>query len=190
MLGEAVGLMNPAAMGMAAAALAGTVLSVALWMLAGRRGWMLFLPAFLVLGMGRAGLEQKICDREQALGLDGKQVCATGRLEAVWQREKGWTLELADCQGWLEEALARTEPAENPARAELARVPAGTEPSETWKLRRLLVYAGAGEQELVNALKTGNLLYVQGKARQMKTARNPGEFDFRQYYRGQGWSFR
>ena len=42
MLGEAVGLMNPAAMGMAAAALAGTVLSVALWMLAGRRGWLLF----------------------------------------------------------------------------------------------------------------------------------------------------
>ena len=69
MLGEAVGLMNPAAMGMAAAALAGTVLSVALWMLAGRRGWLLFLPAFLVLGMGRAGLEQKICDREQALGV-------------------------------------------------------------------------------------------------------------------------
>lgn len=189
MLGEAVGLMNPAAMGMAAAALAGTVLSVALWMLAGRRGWLLFLPAFLVLGMGRAGLEQKICDREQALGLDGKQVCATGRLEAVWQREKGWTLELADCQGWLAEAPALAEPAENPARTEPAKAPARAEPSETWELRRLLVYTGAGEEETVNVLKTGNLLYIQGKARQMKTARNPGEFDYRQYYRGQGLVF-
>lgn len=93
--------MKEAVWGMVLLALAGLALSVVLWVLAGKRCWLLFLPVFLVVGMGRAGLERQTCQEELALGLDGQEILLTGRLEAVRKREKGWVLELTDCDGWL-----------------------------------------------------------------------------------------
>ena len=157
--------MNVPVMGMAVAIMAGIFVSLVLWMLAGKRLWILFLPVFLILGMGRACQERRICDRELALGLDGQPVVVAGKLAAVRPRQAGWVLELTEC--------SVREP-----QAGLGR------------LRQVQIYTDENMDGQMQELSAGNLLEVRGKAAWMKPARNPGEFDFRQYYRGYGQTYR
>ncbi len=195
--------MKEAVWGMVLLALAGLALSVVLWVLAGKRCWLLFLPVFLVVGMGRAGLERQTCQEELALGLDGQEILLTGRLEAVRKREKGWVLELTDCDGWLyDQELGREAGAAPAPDIQVEGLPSDrsekssckesgdlkTRP-DRWRLRRVQVYTDE-DIKGVRQLEVGNILQVRGEADEMEPARNPGQFEFRQYYRAFGQSYR
>lgn len=203
--------MNVPVMGMAVAAAAGIFLSLAVWMLAGKRFRIFFLPVFLILGMGRASQERGICNRELALGLDGQPVAVEGKLAAVRPRQTGWVLELTGCsvqteRAWEDGNTSRPENAwEKADMGQIGEARAGGQAvrkkdAREWnvrepqaglgRLRRVQIYTDENMDGQMQELSLGNLLEVRGKAARMEQARNPGEFDFRKYYQGFGQTYR
>lgn len=134
----------------------------------GRSLWLWLLPVFLCAGFLRASTERAVCQRELSLELDGNMLELTGIVGDRKLREDGSAvLVLQKCE--LCET-SRTH-SENPGRM---------------NLRKLQVYLEDSGEEI----HIGSRLRVCGSISGYEPARNPGEFDFRMYYRGQKLTYR
>lgn len=126
----------------------------------GRSLWLWLLPVFVLAGVIRAGTVKNAFDKEQGLDLDGKTVTAVGRVTAIEKRKDGMrVLQVKDCV--LDEG--------------------GTE------IQRLQVYLPKEQSE--QPLSLGNQVRIGGTISSMQAAHNPGEFDYRLYYRSLGITY-
>lgn len=144
----------------------------------GQRGLLLFLSCLLagcVLGSTRTHKEQKILDREEALAgeLAGLGLKVKGRISRLERKKDQVVLTLDD-------AVAETG-------------------NKTSEFRRILVYmeedagrnrGGEAGQEASADLAVGLEVVVRGSLEPVEGPRNPGEFDFRTYYRSKGTACR
>lgn len=142
------------------------------------RGLLLFLACLMAgccLGSGRGGREKAILDREEAVagGLAGARIKVRGRIGRMDEKEGAVTLTLDDATAY-----------------------AGL---RTMVFRRVLVYveregedpkgqAGAGPVH--DHLAVGMNVSVKGSMEPVEGPRNPGEFDFKMYYRTKGTACR
>lgn len=131
----------------------------------------------------RADFVRRECDRELALGLDGKNAVVSGNVRTVTQREDG------SCMVLLEHCRMEQD-----------------EMRDAVKFGRIQVYLDGSEQETdsrgngaethgladagVPAVCPGNRVRVAGTVSCYDTARNPGEFDYRLYYRSLKLNYR
>lgn len=135
---------------------------------------LLFLVCLLAgasVGLARGRQEKGILDREESAArtMDGARILVRGEIKKAEQKEDAITLILEDVT------------------AEAGR--------RTGKFRRIVVYAengakgknGSGFGEMMTA---GLEVQVRGKLAPVEGPRNPGEFDFRTYYRTKGTACR
>lgn len=126
------------------------------------------LPVFLIIlalaaGSVRGGEVKNRLDREEALirPFEGKKCRIRGTVERRSRKEERLTLELKE--------------------AEVQR----GERRET--IRRILLYIDIGNvPDWKNELAAGKTVEVSGRPETVKGTLNPGEFDFRNYYRSKG----
>lgn len=147
------------------------ILRYLLYESAGRSGWNRQLPAFvrfylltgavcIAAGGIRMQLEQQWAQSELGLLLDGRTLTAEGTLSQVSSTADREVLLLKDCTVISENAGGQ--------------------------LKRLLVYV----QQDTGAIPAGSRVRVTGKVSDFDRARNPGEFDYRLYYRSRKLNYR
>ena len=139
-----------------------------------RRVLLLFLACILAgasLGMARGGKEKGILDREESAArtMNGARILVRGEIKKAEQKEDTLTLILEQVT------------------AEAGR--------RTAKFRRIVVYVengakGKSDSGFREALTAGLKVQVRGKLAPVEGPGNPGEFDFRTYYRTKGTACR
>ncbi len=130
----------------------------------GRSLWLWLLPVFVLAGGVRAHQVQANCERELGYGLDGAYLCVTGK--AADRNLSGtWTVLV------LEDV----------------RIEQGPYSGEM--LGQLQVYLPL-DMELEAPMAVGNHLTIWGECTAFEPDRNPGEFDFRLYYRSMKLNYR
>ncbi len=119
---------------------------------------LLLFALCLLCGYCRAECERRKAAACQVLEPDGRRICYEGCVETLGRRDGRWEMVLR---------LQR---------------PGGQEP-EANAPERLLVYADAGTEQDEIRPRIGGRVSVRGSIQAFEKARNPGEFDFRDYYR-------
>ena len=134
---------------------------------AGRSFFVWLLPVFVLLGMVRGWQARELGERELGLMLDGKEAVIIGRVsEIAWSGD------------WAAAVLSSVS---------------GKTAESGFSLNRIQVYLDAGEpeeRERLMKLRVGNHLELYGTCSAFDPARNPGEFDFRLYYRSMKLHYR
>ena len=131
----------------------------------GRSLWLWLLPFFVCAGFWRGCDARLTCDRELALGLDGKYVTVTGEIIKREQRKDGsWRVVL--------------------------RKAFGSQAAADFCLKRLQVYLDAVDSEDECPYRIGAKISLSGTIQSFDEARNPGEFDYRLYARSQKMNYR
>lgn len=127
------------------------------------RSWIWWLLPICVLGgFVRAQNVRRACDRECLLALDGKEAVVEGTVCTLQKRQDGWAFGLEDCI--LYPAEGRTD---------------------SGNLMGLLVYTETADRPLL-----GSRVRAEGTMKAIDMARNPGEFDYRLYYRAKKQNYR
>ena len=131
-----------------------------------RHSWI--LPFFLLciaLGVGRAQMERRVCERELAIEeeLGGDRVVLTGNVKSITQKGNGQELVLDACL-------------------------VTGENGHRYRLRRILVNTGQDfGKEMISC---GNRVRVTGRCKSFDRPRAPGEFDYQTYYRSRKLTYR
>lgn len=123
---------------------------------------MWLLPVFICMGMLRANVVQGDCEQELKAGLDGRGVQVTGTVAEI-ARKNDWTVLTLEC----------------------VRVQTTYGDRELGVLGRALLYL---EQD--SEIHIGNQIRARGECSFFEPARNPGEFDYRLYYRSLKLNYR
>ena len=127
------------------------------------RSWIWWLlPVCVLGGFVRAQDVRRACDRECFLALDGKAAAVEGTVCTLQKRQDGWAFGLEDCILY-------------PAEGE----------TDSGKLMGLLVYTETADRPLL-----GSRVRAEGTMKAIDMARNPGEFDYRLYYRAKKQNYR
>lgn len=114
------------------------------------------LPVFVLAGFLRAYGVESACDRELACMQEEREAVAEGTVRSMRKRENGWAFGLEDC------------------------VLRGGAEEDGLRLMGILVYLETEERP-----RLGSRICVEGTVQAIDAARNPGEFDYRLYYRAQ-----
>ena len=153
-----------------------------------RKPWTWFL-LFLCLVVGFAGMSgyRKDGVEKEALWLtEGKRVWVRGIVEEIGEKEKSYGLTLSGCRvmgtgtgGLGGKRLEKTgDRSEN-----------GVEGSGDWDAPDMVVYVEKEKFERVEeslTVRLGMEVAMWGEIKEPSEARNPGEFDFKEYYRALG----
>lgn len=131
----------------------------------GRSLWWWLLPIFVCAGMLRGFQAQAACEREMALDLDGRMAEVRGKVDQVSEKQGRVTLTLKD-----------------------GRVRLLADREETGTLGRIQVYVDGEDMDRLPGI--GTLVSVRGECSGFDAARNPGEFDYRTYYRSLKLNYR
>lgn len=163
-LGEVLGLTER--WDMRAAALAGAAVLLAGVYLRKKktgRSWIWWLlPVCVMGGFLRAYTVKTACDRELLLALDGKAAVVEGTVQSVQQRTGGWSFGLENCILYTDE-----------------------QGGKGCRLMGISVYLTGETRPLL-----GSRIRASGAVKAIEAARNPGEFDYRLYYRAQKQNYR
>lgn len=131
----------------------------------GRSLWLWLLPFFVCGGMWRAQQARDICSRELLMGLDGKIVEVRGNVMETDLKADWAVLVLENCEVWSASGA-----------------------KELGSLGRIQIYAESTAAAVLPGI--GNLVRARGECAAFETARNPGEFDYRLYYRSLKLNYR
>ncbi|MDO5405932.1 MAG: DNA internalization-related competence protein ComEC/Rec2 [Eubacteriales bacterium] len=144
----------------------------------GRSLWLWLLPVFVFAGMMRADWVRNACEKELGLELSGRRMEVCGTVRTVEEREDGGLIVVMErCEGvWGECETEREETAGQ------------VEATCRERLSRLQVYLDAPENDWM--VFPGNRIRVTGTVQAYDRARNPGEFDYRLYYRSLKLNYR
>lgn len=147
----------------------------------GRSLWLWLLPVFLLAGMLRAQQVKSRCEQELSLGLDGKTVTLQGKVLEI-RKQDAWIVMVLDCRG-----PAEPEPRTS-MDAGLQRIQVYLDVSKAETMSEAETSeAGVDEADI---LRIGNQIRVRGACASFEEARNPGEFDYRLYYRSLKLNYR
>lgn len=135
----------------------------------GRSLWLWLLPVFLSAGMMRAQRVKNLSEDELALGLDGRTVALQGTVLELREQDK-WIVMVLEC-GRQEEMA--------PRRIQVYLESPAAEPDSS------AVKSLSGGLPAI-----GNQVQVIGECASFEEARNPGEFDYRLYYRSLKLNYR
>ena len=133
----------------------------------GRSLWLWLLPLFICIGALRAQYVKGQCEKEILMDLGGKTAEIRGKVSEA--SEKGDWVILT-----LENGEVRTVP--------------GGEPNGM--LDRILVYVEAADVEESSYPCIGSQVRVRGECSKFEPSHNPGEFDYRMYYRSLKLNYR
>lgn len=131
--------------------------------------WALLAAGFLLVGFWRGGLALEWHIREQQMDLDKTQQRVWGTVISVKESGEYRILLLQDCA-----CTPRSKRAE------------GEEAGSGKRLERLQVYLECGK----GRPKVGSRIQAEGEVNRFDAPKNPGEFDYRSYYRTQKLNYR
>jgi competence protein ComEC len=158
------------------------------------RGLVLFFVMALIPGYLRGSAERTVWVREQQMELDGARMTYTGTIERLRDRGERWEIVL-----FREKDAEDVESVEETQMFREAQNPVDMRGKT---LRRLLIYVDKTAVEYIDRSsgremssaavrpRIGSRVTAEGKMQSFDAARNPGQFDYRSYYRAQKLSYR
>ena len=165
-----------------------------------RRPWAWFL-LFLCCACGwlrMSGYQQEGAEKEVLRLTEGKRVWVRGTVEEIEEKEKSYGVRLSDCQvmSWKKGKVGESDAGSRPYGAEY--VP-GYAPEYVpeyapgyaleYKIPDMIVYVereAFEREDKMQTIRLGMEAACFGELEEPSEARNPGEFDFREYYRALG----
>ena len=141
---------------------------------------------FLCCSLGflrMSGYRQEGAEIEVSRLTEGKRVWVSGTVEGIEEKEKSYGVRLSDCR-----VMRRKDGKTGEIGADKGH-PYGAEYAPEYKIPDMIVYVEREAFERVDNMQTirlGMEAACFGKLEEPSEARNPGEFDFREYYRALG----
>lgn len=145
--------------------------------------WFLLLLCCVCGWMSMAGYRQEGTEKDVLRLSEGKRVWVGGKVAAIGEKEKSYGLTLTDCRVMMGR-WGDTEYGNGKYQGENLDLAAAE-----YDVPDLVVYVEKEKFERVEKQQTVRLgmeAAVFGKLEEPSEARNPGEFDFREYYRALG----